>query len=621
MTMNHLRLILAGFAAALLSLTTFAQSEEQLAKLLKQYPKADANKDGKLSVEEAANYRRELRAKRNKAAAKEGETEDTPSTKKSAPTYKNVSYGPHERNVFDFWAAKSSQPTPLVVFIHGGGFVNGSKDGANPAIIKACLDAGVSFMAINYRFRESAAIQDILRDCARSIQFIRANAKQYNIEPARIASYGGSAGAGTSLWLAFHPDLADPNNPDPVLRESSRIVAAGALNTQASYDLTKWEAFLGKVNPEWVPKKETTSFYHFQSDEEMNSAAGKAILADVDMLGLISSDDPPVFLYNSMPDGPPTDRGHYIHHPNHARAVAKRCAEVGVPATLFLLQAEPKGQGDYLAALEHFLIDHVKGPLPANTQATVRSDLTYGTAGGSELKLDLSVPAGPGPFPTAILVHGGGWAKGDKARQVAPLFGALSHANFAWVSINYRLAPENKYPGSVEDVETAIRWVKAHASEYRFDPRRIALIGESAGGHLVALVATRGSAGCEVAAVVPFYAPTSVVMETNQEIPASITAYFGVSEVNPGSLALLREASPLYHVRQGLPPFLLLHGTVDKLVDYEQSVVFQKALRDVGVTCDLITVRDGGHGMNSWDKNKLAYKDALIAWLEQHLKT
>lgn len=122
--MKQLRLILAGFAAALLSLTTFAQSEEQLAKLLKQHPNADANKDGKLSVEEAANYRRELRAKRNKAARNGEETENTVSAKKPAPTYKNVSYGPHERNVFDFWAAKSSHPTPLVVFIHGGGFVN-----------------------------------------------------------------------------------------------------------------------------------------------------------------------------------------------------------------------------------------------------------------------------------------------------------------------------------------------------------------------------------------------------------------------------------------------------------------------------------------------------------------
>ncbi|MBP7142434.1 MAG: alpha/beta hydrolase [Opitutaceae bacterium] len=617
--MRSLPKLLAAFASCLLTITAFAQADTQLTRLLKQHPEADTNKDGTLSMEEARTYLRTQRRNRQKEQGSPDESANANESRKPSPTYSDVAYGPHERNVFDFWAAKSTQPTPLVVFIHGGGFVNGSKNGANPAIIKACLDAGVSFMAINYRFRESAAIQDILRDCARSIQFVRAHARQYNIEPARIASYGGSAGAGTSLWLAFHPDLADPNNPDPVLRESSRIVAAGALNTQASYDLTKWEGFLGKVNPEWVPRKETTSFYHFKSDEEMNSAAGRAILADVDMLGLISSDDPPVFLYNSMPDGPPTERGHYIHHPNHARAVARRCAEVGVSATLFLLQAEPKGQGDYLVALEHFLINHVKGPLPSAPKATTKSDLTYGTAGGMDLKLDLSVPVGSGPFPTAILVHGGGWAKGDKARQVAPLFEPLSHAGFAWVSINYRLAPEHQYPGSVEDVETAIRWVKSHAAEYRFDPRRIALIGESAGGHLVALVATRGSAGCEVAAVVPVYAPTNLVVETSQKIPASIAAYFGVTEVNPASLALLREASPLYHVRRGLPPFLLLHGTVDKLVDHEQSIVFQKALREAGVTCDLISVRDGGHGMNSWDKNKLVYKDALIAWLNQHL--
>ncbi len=618
--MKYLRPILASLAAAAISMVALAQSEEQLAKLLKQYPAADTNGDGRLTAEEAATYRRELRAKRNKAARNGEETENTVSAKKPAPTYKNVSYGPHERNVFDFWAAKSSHPTPLVVFIHGGGFVNGSKDGANPAMIKACLDAGVSYMAINYRFRESAAIQDILRDCARSIQYVRANAQKYNIDPARIASYGGSAGAGTSLWLAFHPDLADPGNPDPVLRQSSRIIAAAANNTQATYDLTKWEGFLGAPSPEWIPRTETTDFYHFKSADELNSAAGKAILADVDMLGLISSDDPPVFLFNSMPDGPADSRQHYVHHPDHSRAVAKRCAAVGVPATLAFVSAEPKFNGDATAAMEQFLIDHVKGPLPTATPALRQSDLTYGTAAGVDLKLDLSVPAGPCPFPVALLVHGGGWAKGDKTRLVAPLFDPLNVAGYAWVSINYRLAPEHRYPGSVEDVETAIRWVKANAAEYRLDANRIALIGESAGGHLVALVATRGSPGCDVAAVVPFYAPSNLLMGASATIPASIAAYFGISSITPESTALLREASPLYHVHSGLPPFLLVHGTEDKLVAYDQSLKFQSALREAGVSCDLITVADGGHGMASWDKRALSYKDGVLSWLNQHLK-
>ena len=149
-------------------------------------------------------------------------------------TLTNAAYGPHERNVLDLWKAKSDRPTPLVVFIHGGGFVNGDKSQirGRPAV-RQCLDGSVSFASINYRFREHAPIQDILRDAARAIQYIRSRATEWNIDPARIACYGGSAGAGTSLWLAFHDDLADPQASDPVLRQSTRLTAAGSLNGQS----------------------------------------------------------------------------------------------------------------------------------------------------------------------------------------------------------------------------------------------------------------------------------------------------------------------------------------------------------------------------------------------------
>lgn len=350
---------------ALLPAVLFAADPAQrLEQLRKQYPQADANGDGVLTEQEARSYAdRQRSAKKSRprnATDYDDAGEPRPNSRRPAPTHAEVSYGPHERNKLDLWIAKSDTPTPLVVFIHGGGFVNGSKAGANVEMINGCLASGVSFMAINYRFRDSAPIQDILRDCARSIQFVRSRAKEYNIDPRRIASYGGSAGAGTSLWLAFHPDLADPQNSDPVLRQSSRVVAAGALNTQATYNLRRWSEILGAGAETYERPGEVPGFYGAKSDADLKSDALKPVLDDVDMLSLITRDDPPVFMYTSHPDGLVTNRGHLLHHPDHVRAVKKACDAAGVPATVLFAQAEPRLAGDHIPVLREFLLRHIR---------------------------------------------------------------------------------------------------------------------------------------------------------------------------------------------------------------------------------------------------------------------
>jgi acetyl esterase/lipase len=194
---------------------------------------------------------------------------------------------------------------------------------------------GVHVAAINYRFRKHAPIQDILRDSARAIQFIRSKAAEWNVDRKRIAAYGGSAGAGTSLWLGAHDDLAIPASQDPVLRESSRLSAAGCLSTQATYDLTRWEPIVGPFKPEWLESPdEIPAFYHFKSKADLETPEGRKILADCDMLGLLSKGDAPVYASNGRDGGDPKNRGHYLHHPNHALAIKKRCDEVGVECVL-----------------------------------------------------------------------------------------------------------------------------------------------------------------------------------------------------------------------------------------------------------------------------------------------
>ncbi|MBI5768715.1 MAG: alpha/beta hydrolase [Verrucomicrobia bacterium] len=264
--------------------------------------------------------------------------------------------------------------------------------------------------------------------------------------------------------------------------------------------------------------------------------------------------------------------------------------------------------------------------LAATAGAGVKTDIEYGTAGGERLKLDAYVPEGAGPFPAVILVHGGGWTGGDKSGgpkkgYMAPLHAPLEKAGFAWFSINYRLAPRHRYPACIEDVETAIRWVKARAAEYRVDPRRIALAGESAGGHLVALAAVRMDESTRLAAVVPIYGLFDLTagLADGEPLRKNFVALFGREKADAESLALLRQASPLHQVRPGLPPMLLLHGDADKTVPYDHSTRLLARLRAAGVPGELITIPGGPHGMLPWDALAPDFKDRVVAWLGKTL--
>lgn len=169
----------------------------------------------------------------------------------------------------------------------------------------------------------------------------------------------------------------------------------------------------------------------------------------------------------------------------------------------------------------------------------------------------------------------------------------------------------------MEDVETAIRWVKAYAADYNADPKRIALIGESAGGHLVSLVAVRAKPDTRVAAVVPFYSPNDLELQArnNLRTPAWATALFGTTTMDDAATKVIRDASPSTHITAGLPPFLLVHGTDDTRVAVDQSRQFQVKLQALGNPCDLLLVQGVGHGMVTWEKANTRYKTQLFEWL------
>ncbi|MBL7140709.1 MAG: alpha/beta hydrolase [Planctomycetes bacterium] len=370
-------LFLAAATAPSAAAAPTSETDARLKQILERFPKADLDGDGVLTADEARQARQRLVERRGGESA-EPQAPGQSDPRGPKPTAENVKYGPHERNVLDFWKAETDAPAPLVVFIHGGGFVGGDKSKVRGnKVLTGCLEAGISFASINYRFREHAPIQDIVRDCARAIQFLRTKAKEWNIDPTRVASYGGSAGAGTSLWLAFHDDLADPDAADPVLRQSSRLTCAGCLNGQASYDLREWETIVGPPPDGARKEAEILDFYHFKDKAASETPEAERIMKDMSMLSLISAGDSPVFLFCAGPNTDPKDRGHYVHHPRHAIAIRDRCLAMKVGVECVLRDDLAKGDGDQDARLLAFFIKHLK-PKPAEVKADAAQVTTPG---------------------------------------------------------------------------------------------------------------------------------------------------------------------------------------------------------------------------------------------------
>ena len=265
-----------------------------------------------------------------------------------------------------------------------------------------------------------------------------------------------------------------------------------------------------------------------------------------------------------------------------------------------------------------------------------QKDVEYARPGGKPVLLDLHVPDGPGPFPAAILVHGGGFDGGSKSTNCRPLFEPLANAGFAWFSIDYRMAPEFRFPEANEDMNSAIQWVKANAATYHVDVSRIAIIGESAGGFLVNYAGTHETPATRVAAVVDFYGPVDYgklalqrrdhpELFNMKSISAHLanggsTGFFGVEQLDAEGLAKLRAISPIFAVHKGMAPFLCIHGTKDDQVSYDQSPAMCEAMHKVGAGCELITIDGGGHGMSGWREPEMQHwRPEMIAWLRKTL--
>jgi len=247
------------------------------------------------------------------------------------PTLTNVRYGEHERNILDFWKAESDQPTPLVFVIHGGGWQGGTKERLHRFVdTQALLNAGISVVAINYRLMKHAEgveppVKAPLHDAARALQFVRSKAKDWNIDQTRIGASGGSAGACSSLWLAYHDDLADPASNDPVAHESTRLRCVAANVAQTSLD--------PKQMVEWTPNSRYGGHAFGKKNFARFLAERESILpwiAEYSPYALVSADDPPVCLFYPGPPAIGENQKDPTHTANFGVKLQEHCEELGV---------------------------------------------------------------------------------------------------------------------------------------------------------------------------------------------------------------------------------------------------------------------------------------------------
>lgn len=262
-----------------------------------------------------------------------------------APTLANVAYGAHERQVLDFYRAESDRPTPVVLHIHGGGWVAGDK--RNVAALEKYLAAGISVVSINYRFTTQAQIAGVkppvqwpLSDAARALQFVRSKAGEWNLDKQRIGATGGSAGACSSLWLAFHNDMADPKSSDLVARESTRLWCAAVTGAQTSLDpkqLKEWtpnsryggHAFGFMPDPTNTKTRDTQFSEFLAHREEL-----LPWIKEYSPYEHVTSDDPPVYLLYAAPPALGQEQRDPTHTANYGVKLQEKCKQVGVECEL-----------------------------------------------------------------------------------------------------------------------------------------------------------------------------------------------------------------------------------------------------------------------------------------------
>jgi alpha-L-fucosidase 2 len=459
----------------------------------------------------------------------------------------------------DAYAHRNEERRPAVVVIHGGNWTAGSRIAYVGQLLETLTRAGYNWVSVDYRLGGPDRRDDALDDVRTALAFVRRNAGDLRIDPERVALLGEDTGAYLAARLAS---------------EKPAGVRAAAL-VGGVYE--GGDAPLAK-----------------------SAAAGQP-----DVLVVHGGRDSEV----------PPDQAH--RYCAAVTGAASRCDEHIVEGAIHRAENWLPSQWGYKDALVKWLAARL-GPARAGHEphpTRLEKDVVYDIE--RDLKLDAWTPTGSGPFPAIVLVHGGGWEAGDKVTYITPLFAPLARAGFAWFSIDYRLTPQVHHAEQMDDLRRAVAFVKASAKRFRIDPRRLAVVGESASGQMAALLATQDPS---LAAVVSFYGVYDFMPLLTDKSPGSrLEKLFGLHALDDAGRELVRRYSPIHHVSKGMPPLLLIHGTNERL--WAQGVAMRDRLREVGARHQLIALEGAPHGMENWEGRPewSHYKTKLVEWLSEQL--
>ncbi len=474
----------------------------------------------------------------------------------------------------DAYVQQTGDRRPAVVVLHGGSWDTGSRVAFTGQFLELLTRAGYNWFSVDYRLNGLARFTEAVDDIRAAVEFVRCHATEFRIDPDNVALLGEDAGGQLALWLGAEAPAG-----------VRAVVSIGGL-----YDLADVAGL--KTHPAEL--------------------LARASPASRDLRQM-----PPVLAIHGGGDSevPPNQAEEFCVAVSRA---GRSCEFLAVEDAIHRPENWRPSQWVYKARLTAWLAQTLRLSAASHTPYVTRlqKDVLFSPSHG--LALDAWAPAGPGPFPAVIIAHGGGWEAGDKVTYVTPLLEPLAKAGFAWFSIDYRLTPEFRNQDQLDDLREAVRFVRANAQRFRIDPRRIAILGESASGQMVAQLATDPIDG--VAAVVSFYGVYDFLQMTASFAPRSVPArLFGLTAMNAEARDVLTRFSPLHQAKRGMPPLLLVQGTADRL--HAQALAFSARLDQLGADYERHDVPGAPHGVENWEGHPewMPYKKALVDWLARKL--